>query len=219
MKGLRCFIALVCVAGGVGCKPPGPAPSAVQGTIFIRQQICDIDDFKKAFLRPGLLASQGFTAYGIYRDLQDPKTYILTFQCSDLDKAVECIRSSSFHIACVGAGLGLPLMWAGVDIKPLRDIPPKSTNGGLVVVRYEVRDYGAWEKNFEADHRWGIHTDSDCLYRLAGNPHSVILAYETPDPRSTLEDLDSHAFQNAQEASGVTRREVWSGLNLEEGTF
>ncbi len=219
MKGLRCFIALTCVAAAVGCKPPGPPPSAVQGTIFIRQQVCDIDDFKKAFLKPGLLKSQGFTAYGISRDLQDPKTYILAFQCSDLEKAVDYIRSSSFHIACVGAGLGLPLMWAGVDVKLGRGTPAKSTGGGLVVVRYEFRDYGAWEKSFEADNRWIFHAGNESLYRLSGNPDSVIVAYETPDPRAILDQLDSHDFQNAQEASGVIRRETWSGITLEKGTF
>ncbi|HTC22105.1 MAG TPA: hypothetical protein VK859_14710 [bacterium] len=191
------------------CGLQKPYPEA-PGTIFIRQQICDLDDFKKSFFRPqNDLKGHGFLAYRFLRDPKDPKTYILAFQCSNLDKGVRFIQSSNFLTACIGSGMGLPLLWAGVEVegRPYTNLAQMS--GGMVVARYEVTDYEAWKKNWDAETKAG----ATGLYRLPGNPEAVIVTKEAPDITRA-----EPAAQNAA-TPGVTRQDLWLGSNLEEGAF
>jgi hypothetical protein len=191
------------------CRLQNPYPDA-PGTLFIRQQICDLDDFKKSFYRPqNDLRGHGFLAYRFLRDPKDPKTYILAFQCSDLNKGVRFIQSSNFLTACIGSGMGLPLMWAGVKVedRPYRNLPQMS--GGMVVERYEVKDYGAWKKHWDAD----THPDAG-LYHLPGNPEVVIGTREVADVTQA-----EPVAPDAREIPGVTHRDLWLGSSLEEGTF
>jgi hypothetical protein len=178
------------------------------GTLFIRQQICDLDDFKKSFFRPqNDLKGHGFQGYRFLRDPKDPKTYILAFQCSNLDQGVRFIQSSNFLTACIGSGMGLPLMWAGVEVqgRPYTNLAQMS--GGMQLARYEVTDDKAWKRNWDSETKAG----ATGLYLLPGNPEAVIVTWEVPDITQTP-PLDSQAEKGAH-------RDLWLGSNLEEGTF
>ncbi len=181
------------------------------GVLFIRQQICDINDFKKGFFRPeNALKDHGLTAYRFFRDPKDPKTYILEFQCSSLKKAAAFLQSSNFLTACVGAGLGLPLMWGGVEAEGTSN---SSRGDGLVLVRYEVRDYDVWKKAWDADLKG--KTGNGRLYRLQGNPEAVIVAQQVPD----ILQVPSAPNSQTLEAAGVIHKDLWSGSYLERGNF
>lgn len=217
---LPCLLYLV--LSGTACRSQGPYPDA-PGTLFIRQQICDLNDFKKGFFKPeNSLKAHGFLAYSFHRDPQDPKTYILSFKCTDLKKAVEFIRSSNFYFSCVGAGLGQPLFWAGVDVAglPYRNLTPKA--GGIAVARYEVRDYGSWKRDWDA--KYGVNINrvkngSDpypiSLHLLEGRPDVVIVVYSVPDIHRARAFLDP----KVDETTSATRKALWLGTNLEEGSF
>src|ERR1700692_2181842 len=89
-------LSLLCVT--FSCGRFSSSYPEVPGNLFIRQQICDLNDFKKTFLNPAQnLKAQGFSAFSLHRDLKDPKTYILTLKCDNLKKAVNYIKSSNFH--------------------------------------------------------------------------------------------------------------------------
>jgi hypothetical protein len=198
---------LFLLACGASCRLQRPYPEA-PGTLFIRQQICDLDDFKKSFFRPqNDLKGHGFLAYRFLRDPKDPKTYILAFQCSNLDKGVRFIQSSNFLTACIGSGMGLPLLWAGVEVegRPYTNLAQMS--GGMVVARYEVTDYASWKKNWDARTKTG----ATGLYRLPGTPEVVIVAREVSDITQPP-PLDSQVEKTAH-------RDLWLGSNLEERIF
>lgn len=112
------------------CRSPRAFPQT-PGILLVRQQVCDLGDFKKGFFAPANhLKAQGFLSYRFYRDLGDPKTYILAFQCADLEKAMDLMKSSHFTFYCVGAG-----QWgAACDTRErglLKGNQSKVDNGGL----------------------------------------------------------------------------------------
>ena len=188
-----------------------PLPEGT-GTLFIRQQICDLGDFKTRFFSPSHnLPAKGFLSYEAYRDTNDPKTYLLVFQCSNLRKALEFIQSSDFLVACVGAGLGLPLVWAGVEEGT--NPGPNPQTGGLVVGRYEFMEGVPWPG-------MGVASGSPVRhYRIAGHPGSVIVAQEVPDILTAADFMDSPGVKKALETAGVKRLDQWQGTFLERGIF
>ncbi len=188
----------------VSCRVQITYPHA-PGTLFIRQQICDLNDFKSGFFkRENDLRGHGFMAYSFHRDPIDPKTYILSFKCGDLEKAVEFIRSSNFYFSCVGAGLGQPLFWAGTDVVGLPYPKLTPLAGGIALARYEVRDYDTWKRGWDVEYggnrgrpktEGGPQTLS--LHRLEGRPEAVIVVYEVTDIPQARAFLDSEAEKNA----------------------
>jgi len=206
MKNFRWFGCLAFFLGAAGCGLQSPYPDA-PGTIFIRQQVCDLTDFKIRFFKPeNNLKDRGFLAYRFYRDPGDPKTYLMVFECADLKKALEFIQSSNFMVACVGAGLGSSVMWAGEEVNP-----PGNTSLGkddLVVARYEVKNEGDWKKLGEG--RW---------YRLSNSPRMAIVVREVKDLFQVRYGLESPNLKDKLTADGVIHRDVWLGSYLEAGNW
>jgi hypothetical protein len=188
------------------CRDQSPYPET-PGTLFIHQQICGLDDFKSRFftLQNGL-KGHGFLSYRLYRDPKDPKAYILVFPCSNLREAVEFLQSPNFFVACVGAGMGMPLMWAGVEDAP--SAAPSRKPGALVVGRYE---------GGKGD--WSALRGEGTLYHMAGHPEEVILAREVPDLLNNTGFMDSREVKKALDAAGVKRLDLWIGTWLESGNF
>src|ERR1700677_4112559 len=134
MKNLFLGLNLCLFWCALGC---GPQSYNGPGTLFIRQQICDLNDFKtRFFTQPNDLKGHGFSAYRFYRDTRDPKTYFLIFDCADLKRAEAFLQSSNFIVACVGAGMGGQVMWAGEAVSPGLAVE----KGGLVLARLDERD-------------------------------------------------------------------------------
>ena len=204
---LACLLGLFLAAPA--CRTQNPYPAA-PGTLFIRQQICDLGDFKAGFFRPSnALKAHGFRAYRFYRDRHDPKTYLLAFTCANLQEAVGFLQNSNFTFSCVGAGLGLPLMWAGVPIQGSKD---PNWDGypdlkGFLVTRLDVGDYESWKKGWDAEGERGTGIR---LYRLESRPHVVIETQEVPDILKVTEPPLS---------GDATYRETWLGTYLEGGIF
>jgi hypothetical protein len=200
-----CYFALVLAAPACRESLYPNAP----GTLFIRQQICDLSDFKTRFFAPkNDLKNRGFLTYRFYRDIGDPKTYILVFECVDLKKAVEFIQSSNFILSCVGAGIGLPVIWAGTEELPAPQ--PVAGRESLVLVRYEVKDYESWKKRRDRG-------DAG-LYRLSGSPGVVIAAQKVGDIQKARDRMESPGEKDVMSAAGVTHLDIWFGIYLEDGT-
>ncbi len=128
----------------------GPQSSSNKGpgTLFIRQQICDLNDFKtRFFTAQNNLKGRGFLDYRFYRDTNDPKTYILIFDCADLKKAEAFLGSSNFIVACVGAGMGGQVMWEGEGVSSGQG----SAKGGLVLARLDAKDAGTVGRQYKTD--------------------------------------------------------------------
>jgi hypothetical protein len=196
--------ALLFILSTTGCGK-APYPSG-PGTLFVRQQICDLGDFKHNFFIPeNNLKQQGFRSYRFYRDLNDPKTYLLVFESSNVEKSAAFLQSSNFFEACVGAGLGVPLLWAGVGEE---EVP----NGDLLLARYEVKDLQVWQnaqkKNLPEQ-----------LYRLPSDPQLVLAAQAVSPLSQARSAVLSPAAQQARKALGVLREDFWFGSFLEKGAF
>jgi len=207
---MKKFYWLCCLAfflGATGCGLQSPYPDE-PGTIFIRQQVCDLSDFKTHFFKPeNNLKDRGFLAYHFYRDPGDPKTYLMIFECADLKKAVEFIQSSNFIVACVGAGLGSPVMWVGEEASP--SFHSAVGKDGLAVMRYEMKDYGIWKK------KWDESGQAGRLYRLSEKPGVVIVTREVKDLAQVRDELESQSSKDELQAAGVTRQDFWLGSYLE----
>jgi hypothetical protein len=183
------------------------------GILFIRQQICDLNDFKKGFFRhENGLKARGFLDYSFYRDAKDPKTYLLAFKCGNLDQAVRFVQGSNFYLSCVGAGLGLPLIWAGEVKREWKEPDLPQRGGALVVARAEVLDKGAWEGAWAAQPGY-------TLLRLPGRPRELILSCEMPDMVHARAFVDAQSSKSAMDAAGITRLDFWMGVDLEKGAF
>jgi hypothetical protein len=208
-----------------GCQFQSPYPKG-QGTLFIRQQICDLSEFKNRFFSlKNNLKGNGFLSYSFQRDLRDPKTYILEFQCSNLKKAVDFIQSSNFLVACVGgAGLGLPVLWAGVGNQQF-PIPNQSQGtGGLVVGRYELKGNTFWKKIWDGGKFSDLFGDKReemliRLYPFAGNPRQVLVVQEVADILKAQEIMNSREMKNNFQEAGLIPLNFWFGTNLEDGNF
>lgn len=211
----RGFLFLLVLLAAPACRLQNPYPEA-PGTLFIRQQICDIDDFKKSFFRPqNNLKGHGFLAYSFLRDPKDPKTYILVFSCADLRKGIAFVRSSNFLIACIGSGMGLPLMWVGAPWEDVTDPNLARKTGGMVVARYEVKDFEAWGKIWGSQKDFRRTGSKTGLYRLEENPDVVIVTQEVPDITQAPIPMDTQALNTA----GINHQDLWLGTHLEDGTF
>jgi hypothetical protein len=208
---------LVLLVSVLSCQWGGIRYPETPGTIFIRQQICDIDFFKQKFLlNPrNHLKDKGFTAYSLHRDLTDPKTYLIILRCQNLKKGVDFIQSAGLHAICVGAGLGLPLLWAGEDVKPREYENRPQMTGGIVIIRNQFKDGINGKSLADAEGKGG----QEGLYRLLGNPGLLIVTDEFYDAAQIPNFVDSANLNGGVGAAGIIKREIWSGINLEEGLF
>jgi hypothetical protein len=197
-------LALLILGLGISCQWLGPIYPHVPGTIFLRQQVCDIDYVKSQFLlNPQKdLKGRGFIAYSLHRDLVDPKTYLIVLQCKDLKQGVDYVESSGFHAICVGAGLGVPVLWAGEDIKP-RDYTHPRLGGGIAIVRAQVDSYENWKNSI------GNLPSVVSLYRLLGKPDVVLEEVETAGLPTPV----------VLGGSGLIHQDAWYGINLDSGLF
>ncbi len=223
MKTSLWFASLFFLLGIISCArhPSLEAP----GNLFIRLQICDLNDFKKNFFNPpDKLKAQGFLAYSIHRDLKDPKTYILALKCSNLKKALDYIQSSNFHTMCVGAGLVIPVIWAGLDVRGRKYENKLTMPGGIVIARNEVKSYDFWKACFDAE---GQHHHADrgyvpsnySIHHLPGKPEVAIVVHEASNITKAPAFMTSPAMKGVMESTGVTKIDIWYGTNLEEGIF
>ncbi|HEY5039464.1 MAG TPA: hypothetical protein VIJ93_10365, partial [bacterium] len=128
------------------------------------------------------------------------------------------------HSACVGAGVGLPVIWAGADVRERKyENQPKMT-GGIVIANNQVRSYDFWKACFDAEghhnHAGRDYIPSNySIHHLAGKPDTVLVVHEASDITKAPVFMTSDAMKGVMEASGVTGIEIWYGINLEEGTF
>jgi len=225
---LRIFFRFFCLSllcFSAACKDSRPVYPDAPGNLFIRQQICDIEDFKKTFLTPNQkLKDQGFSAYSLHRDLTDPKTYILTLKCANLKRAVEFIQSSNFHTVCVGAGLGTPVIWCGTDVRERRYGNPAKVTGGIVIANNQVKSFDFWKTCFDAEgaHHHanrGYEASDYSIHHLSGIPDTVLVVHEASDVTKAPAFMTNPAMKGEMEAMGVTSITIWYGINLEERTF
>jgi hypothetical protein len=203
MKNILLALCLILPA----CRTQSPLPDT-PGVLFIRQQICDLADFKtRFFTRANHLPDRGFQAYRIYRDPQNPQFYLLVFTCGDLGKAAGFIPSSNFSLACVGAGLGAGDLWAGL---PEAGSPPDNVTGreGLALAMIQAEEEGAW-KHRDGQGAWR----SETWYRLPARPRKVLVA------RAVVDMNRARDLMEPRDTPGAARSEVWFGTFLEGGTL
>jgi hypothetical protein len=209
MKKLPCWFYLCfLVLAAPACQFQTTYPDK-PGTLFIRQQICDLNDFKRGFFSDkNDLKKHGFLAYRFYRDIKDPKTYLIFLKCENLKQAERFIQNSNFYIACVGAGLGSSETWAGEEVGDSKGGYPAGNE--MVLLRYELKDLTAWKKT------WGDEVKCK-LYQLHGYPEVVIAACEMP--RAGQHQLFLEKLKNQMNVDNAIRLDYWIGTFLEEGTF
>jgi hypothetical protein len=188
MKTLLLGFSLCLVWCAQGCVPQSHSING-RGTLFIRQQICDLNDFKtRFFTQPNDLKGRGFLDYRFYRDTNDPKTYILIFDCADMKKAEAFLRSSNFIVACVGAGTGGQVMWEGEAVSP----GLAAEKGSLVLARLDAKDAGAIPR---------------------------ARRYQTDNGAVVAEQTVTDIYQARIDWQTRKKLDVWFGTYLESGTY
>jgi hypothetical protein len=197
------------------------------GTVFIRQKVADFKTFRQVFLdQKQNLKDHSFSAYSLHRDLNDPLTYILTLQCSDLGKGVDFVRSADFMSAMDKAGGKIPMVWYGLDSKERKYTDQPKMTGGIVIARNEVRDYKFWldcfykEDGGKHNHPGRKYKNSNySIHHLPGEPEVAIVVHEASDVTKAPVFMTSDPMNGEMEATGVIGLEIWYGINLEEGIF
>lgn len=194
------------------------------GNIFIHQKAADLKSFRAAFLgQKESLKAHGFEAYSLHRDLKDPKTFILTLKCSDLDKGVSFVRSPEFMSAMDKAAARVPMVWYGLDTDERKYTNQPKMTGGIVIAINQVRDYPFWLKCFKSEshnHPGRKYKNSNySIHHLPGNPAVVIVAHEASDVSKAPSFMISDPMNGEMEATGVVGLEIWYGINIEEGIF
>jgi hypothetical protein len=203
------FLSLFLLTGLLaGCKGLSSSYPSQPGTLFVRQSICDLDYFKKTFLGDASrLSGQGFTSWGLYREIHDPKTYILVFRCRDLQKGVEYLQSPHYKIACGGPWNGI--LWAGLGLGPRGEGGGGGMKAGLAIVRREGWNEAARGPDLE---REGLAA-SENFYPLPRGMGGITV-YESPDVFKVWDTL--------RDAQGFPRGsywDAWFGIRLQEGRF
>lgn len=194
------------------------------GNIFIRQKASDLKSFQQAFLsQKDKLKANGFSAYSLHQDLNDPKTFILTLKCSDLDKGISFVRSPEFMSAMDKAGARIPMVWYGLDTDGRKYTNQSKMTGGIVIAINQVRDYDFWLKCFKSEshkHPNRKYENSNySIHHLPGNPAVAIVVHEASDVSKAPSFMISDPMNGEMEATGVVGLEIWYGINIQEGTF
>jgi hypothetical protein len=205
------------------------------GTVFIRQKTQDLKVYRDVFVaQKDSLKAHGFFAYSLHRDLNDPKTMIVTLKCINMKEGVRFIHSAEFMQAMDKAHVQIPQVWYGLDLtrwKKLQLTPKKYTDqphmtGGIVIARNEVRDYSFWldcfyqEDGGKHDHPGRQYKNSNYnIEHLLGDPAVAIVTHEASDVSKAPIFMASEAMKGEMESTGVIGLEVWFGINLEEGLF
>ncbi len=194
------------------------------GNVFIRQKAGDLKSFQQAFLgQKDRLKANGFSAYSLHQDLNDPKIFILTLKCSDLDRGVSFVRSPEFMSAMDKAGARIPMVWYGLDTDERKYTNQPKMSGGIVIAINQVRDYDFWLKCFKSEshkHPNRKYENSNySIHHLPGSPAVAIVVHEASDVSKAPSFMISDPMNGEMEATGVVGLEIWYGTNIEEGTF
>lgn len=231
--GLGLFLMVqTCLAAGT---PLPPADS--QGTFFIREKTAGVKVFQSAFqnLRDGFKAN-GFLAYSLHTDLQDPSFIILTLQCSNLAKGLAFLKTDVYKAAMKTSGVKDAVVWSGADITPRQygELPPKPA--GIVIARNDLKSYDYWKAFFDNEHNpahggknpnkeEGYHEKRDykashySIHRGLGKSDVTYVAHEASDVSKAPEFMTSAPMKTMQGPLGITHFTVWYGVNLEQGAF
>lgn len=226
------FAALSCMAAS---SPPPPPDS--QGSIFIREKVADKIAFESAF--QGLrdeFKDNGFLAYSLHADLQNPSYYILTLQCSNLEKGQAFLKSKNYRASMKKARVTAPVVWSGSDITPrVYDVlSPKPA--GIVIARNDLKSYDYWKAVFDEEHNpshggknpnkeEGYHEQRNykasqySIHRGLGKQDVAYVVHLASDVSKAPEFMRSAPMKAMKGPLGITRFRVWYGVNLEQGVF
>lgn len=222
------FIRFGCLALlfiGSACRGPSGSYSEKPGNLFIREKIGDFNGFKSAFLsQRENLKDNGFSAYSFHRDLYEPDILIVTLKCVDLKKAIGFVRSASFLKVMEKASVKDPVLWAGEDVVERKYEKRQKVTGGIVIANNQVRSYDFWKTCFDAE---GGHKHAErgyipshySIHHQSGKPDVVLVVHEASDIAKAPIFMTSDAMRGVMESTGVTKVEIWYGINLEEGSF
>jgi|SRR5580658_5484513 quinol monooxygenase YgiN len=199
----------------------------VPGNLFIHEKIADLKAFQKTFQdQRQNLKNEGFLAYSLHRDLQDPKSIILTLKCSDLEKAMAFIRSDEFRKPMEKAGVSDPIVWEGMDVmeRKYEDRSPITGGSGVVIANNRVRSYSFWKKCWDAEGKHnhpgrGYKNSNYSIHKLGEKPATVIVAHEASDITKAPAFMNSPHMKGVMESIGVIDLKIWYGINLEEGVL
>ncbi len=216
-------------------SPPPHADS--QGTIFIHEKISDEKTFETTF--KGLAEAfkrNGFSAYSLHADLQDPSYVIVTLQCSNLKNGLSFLETPAYQSAMKSTGVKNATVWSGADITPrvYGDLPPKPA--GIVIARNDLKSYDYWKAVFDAEHNpahggnnpnkeAGYHEKRDykashySIHRGTGKSDVAYVVHEASDVSKAPEFMTSAPMKAMKGPLGITHFTVWYGVNLEQGSF
>ena len=222
------FIRFGCLAllfATSACRGPSISYSENSGNLFIREKIGDFNDFKFVFLsQRANLKANGFSAYSLHRDLYKPDILIVTLKCVDLKKAMGFVQSGFFQKVMEKVGVKDPVFWAGADVVERKYEKKQKVTGGIVIANNQVRSYDFWKTCFEAE---GGHKHADrgyipsrySIHHQSGKPDVVLVVHEASDISKAPIFMASDAMKGVMESTGVTKVEIWYGINLEEGSL
>ncbi|HUO56750.1 MAG TPA: hypothetical protein VMV05_01095 [bacterium] len=218
-------LALFLTLGGVSAclaadrSPEGP------GNLFIHEKTSGFEPFKAAFnAQKENLKSHGFSAYSLHRDLKDSRSFILTLKCSNLKSAVDFIQSPAFQSAMRKGGVKESVLWEGLDAKGRAYADRLHPKGGIVIARNEVKSYKFWKQCFDAEGKHqhanrGYQASRYSIHYLLANPEVAYVVHEASDVSKAPAFMTSDHMKGIMEATGVTRIDIWYGINVEEGLF
>ena|GEM_PF-1196992 len=215
--------------------PPPAADS--QGTLFIREKTADVKTFQSSFLNlRNDFKTNGFLAYSLHADLQDPSFLILTLQCSNLAKGLAFLKTEVYKTAMKTTGVKDAVVWCGGDITPRKydDLPPKPA--GIVIARNDVRSYDYWKAMFDQEHNpqhggnnankgEGYHEKRDYLpshysFHRGLEKHDVVyVVHQASDVSKAPFFMTSQPMRAMQGPLGIQKFTVWYGVNIEQGVF
>ena len=215
---------LVLIFVSIGVSRANASGLDSPGNIFVRQKATNLKFFREAFLgQKANLEAHGFSAYSLHQDLNDPRIFIMTLKCSDLDKGVSFVRSPEFMAAMDKAGARIPMVWYGLDTDERKYTNQPKMTGGIVIAINQVRDYDFWLKCFKSEshkHEGRKYQNSNySIHHLPGNPAVAIVVHEASDVSKAPSFMTSDPMNGEMEATGVIGLEIWYGTNIEEGTF
>jgi quinol monooxygenase YgiN len=233
LAGLGLFLA---VQSCFAASTPPPSSDS-QGTLFIREKAVDVKTFQTAFQNSRAdFKANGFLAYSLHTDLQDPSFIILTLQCSNLAKGLAFLKTDAYKTFMKTAGTKDSVVWSGADITPrvYGDLPPKPA--GIVIARNDLKSYDYWKAVFDAEHNpahggknpnkeSGYHEKRDykashySIHRGLEKADVAYVVHEASDISKAPEFMTSTPMKAMKGPLGITRFTVWYGVNLEQGTF
>ncbi len=173
--------------------------------VLVSHRITSYETWKKAFdAHQPMREGASCLGHSVLRGVDDPKMVYIYSPATDVEKVKAFADSPSLQKAMKDAGVqGPPTLTL---LKPMSDDTTNEPALAGMIVRHQVRDYGAWRKAYDqfdkTRKRLGIL--GHAVNQVLGNPKELVIYHQARDVDTLRSFFDSTELKEAMQRAGTS---------------